>query len=136
MPYPAPVRGLGVLLLAAGLLLLTQAFVRFVIEGLSTPVPIAPPQRLVVGGAYRYVRNPMDLALLATIAEEALLLGQPVLLLYPVSLWLSAAAVVRWFEEPGLHRRFGADYDAYRRAVPAWWPRHHAWTPGHHGERR
>jgi protein-S-isoprenylcysteine O-methyltransferase Ste14 len=109
-----------VLLLAAGLLLLSQAFVRFVREGLGTPAPMAPPERLVVGGAYRHVRNPMYVALLAIIAGQALLLGQPLLLLYATALWVFAAVVVRWVEEPGLKRRFGADYDTYRRAVPAW----------------
>jgi protein-S-isoprenylcysteine O-methyltransferase Ste14 len=118
-----------VLLLAAGLLLLSQAFVRFVREGLGTPAPMAPPERLVVGGAYRHVRNPMYVALLAIIAGQALLLGQPLLLLYATALWVFAAAVVRWVEEPGLKRRFGADYDTYRRAVPAWWPRLRPWSP-------
>jgi protein-S-isoprenylcysteine O-methyltransferase Ste14 len=90
---------------------------------------MAPPERLVVGGAYRHLRNPMYVALLAIIAGQALLLGQPVLLLYTAALWLFAAAIVRWVEEPGLRRRFGADYDAYRRAVPAWWPRLRPWSP-------
>jgi protein-S-isoprenylcysteine O-methyltransferase Ste14 len=129
VPYWAPVRVVGVIMLAAGLIVLTQAFARFVAEGLGTPAPNAPPQRLVVGGAYRYVRNPMYVALLAVIVGQALLLGQLGLLLYATALWLFAAAVVRWYEEPGLRRRFGADYDAYRRAVPAWWPRLHPWTP-------
>jgi protein-S-isoprenylcysteine O-methyltransferase Ste14 len=81
---------------------------------------MAPPERLVVGGTYRHVRNPMYVALLAIIAGQALLLGQPLLLLYATALWVFAAVVVRWVEEPGLKRRFGADYDTYRRAVPAW----------------
>jgi hypothetical protein len=59
VPYWAPMRVLGVMLLAAGLVVLVQAFVRFVLEGLGTPAPIAAPERLVVGGVYRYVRNPL-----------------------------------------------------------------------------
>ena len=43
---------------------------------------------------------------------------------------LIAAAFVRWYEEPALARRFGADCEAYRRAVPAWWPRLRPWEPG------
>jgi protein-S-isoprenylcysteine O-methyltransferase Ste14 len=42
-----------------------QAFVGFVVEGLGTPAPVAPPRPLVVGGLYRYVRNPMYLAVMA-----------------------------------------------------------------------
>jgi hypothetical protein len=32
-------------------------------------------------------------------------------------------------EEPHLHKRFGADYDEYRRNVPRWIPRITAWEP-------
>jgi protein-S-isoprenylcysteine O-methyltransferase Ste14 len=129
VPYWAPMRVLGAILLVAGLIALIQAFVRFVVEGLGTPAPIAAPERLVVGGLYRYVRNPMYVAILAAIVGQALLLGQLGLLLYPAAFWLFAAAFVRWYEEPTLIRRFGADYEAYRRAVPAWWPRLRPWEP-------
>jgi protein-S-isoprenylcysteine O-methyltransferase Ste14 len=129
VPYWAPMRVLGVILLVAGLSVLMQAFVRFVVEGLGTPAPIAAPQRLVVGGLYRYVRNPMYVAVLTAIIGQALLLGQLGLLLYAAALWLISAAFVRWYEEPTLTRRFGADYEAYRRAVPAWWPRLRPWKP-------
>jgi protein-S-isoprenylcysteine O-methyltransferase Ste14 len=125
--YWAPMRVLGVILLVAGLLVLIQAFVRFVMEGLGTPAPIAAPERLVVGGQYSYVRNPMYVAILAIIVGQALLLGQLGLLLYAAAFWLIAAAFVRWYEEPALSRRFGADYEAYQRAVPAWWPHLRPW---------
>jgi protein-S-isoprenylcysteine O-methyltransferase Ste14 len=130
LPYWAPLRVLGGILLVAGLIVLVQAFVRFVVEGLGTPVPVAAPERLVVGGLYRYVRNPMYVAILAAIVGQALLLGQLGLLLYAAASWLIAAAFVRFYEEPTLTRRFGADYEVYRRAVPAWWPRLHPWEPG------
>ncbi len=112
VPYWAPMRVLGVILLVAGLIVLVQAFVRFVVEGFGTPVPVAAPDRLVVGGLYRYVRNPMYVAVLTSIIGQALLLGQLSLLLYAATLWLIVAAFVRWYEEPTLARRFGADYEA------------------------
>ena len=135
-PYWAPMRVLGVILLVAGLIVLIQAFVRFVVEGFGTPMPVAAPDRLVVGGLYRYVRNPMYVAILATIIGQALLLGRLALLLYAVVVWLIAAAFVCFYEEPTLTRRFGADYEAYRRAVPAWWPRLRPWKPGQRDEPR
>jgi protein-S-isoprenylcysteine O-methyltransferase Ste14 len=134
LPYWAPARVLGAILLVAGLAVLIQAFVRFVVEGFGTPAPVAAPERLVVGGVYRHVRNPMYVAVLAAIVGQALLLGRLGLLLYAAVAWLIAAAFVRWYEEPALTRRFGADYEAYRRAVPAWWPRLHPWKPGDRGE--
>lgn len=133
-PYWAPLRVLGVVLLGAGLLALIQAFARFVVEGFGTPVPVAAPDRLVVGGLYRYVRNPMYIALLAAIIGQALLLGRLGLLVYAAGVWLIAAAFVRFYEEPALVRRFGANYDAYRRAVPAWWPLLRPWRPAERDE--
>ena len=130
VPYWAPMRVLGAILLVTGLMALIRAFVRFVMEGLGTPAPIAAPERLVVGGVYRYVRNPMYVAVVAAIVGQALLFGQLGLLIYAAAVWLLVAAFVHLYEEPTLTRRFGADYEAYRRAVPAWWPRLRPWMPG------
>ena len=123
LPYWAPLRVVGVGLLAVGAVVLVQAFARFVLEGVGTPAPVAPPEHLVVGGLYRYVRNPIYLALEAIIVGQALALGRPVLLLYAACFGLAVAAFVHWYEEPTLRRRFGEQYEAYRRAVPAWCPR-------------
>ncbi len=125
----APVRVLGGLLIAAGLAVLFPAFVRFVVEGIGTPAPIAPTEHLVVGGAYRHVRNPMYLAVAALIFGQALLLGQTVLLLYGAAFCVVVAVFVHGYEEPALTRQFGTEYDDYRRAVPAWLPRRTPWEP-------
>jgi protein-S-isoprenylcysteine O-methyltransferase Ste14 len=126
----APLRVAGVALLIAGVIVLVHAFVRFVTEGVGTPAPVAPTQRLVVGGLYRYVRNPMYLAVMATIVGQALALGQPALLGYAVAAGAAMVAFVHGYEEPTLAGQFGAQYQAYRRAVPAWWPRRRPWQPG------
>ena len=88
-----------------------------------------PTETLVVGGLYRYVRNPMYLAVASTIVGQALLLWQPILLGYAAVFLAAVASFVHWYEEPTLGRRFGAQYEAYRRAVPAWRPRRHPWEP-------
>jgi protein-S-isoprenylcysteine O-methyltransferase Ste14 len=124
-----PLQVIGALLVAAGLAVLLRAFGRFVVEGLGTPAPVAPPKQLVVGGLYRYVRNPMYVAVATTIIGQALLLSRPVLLAYAALFIATVAAFVRWYEEPTLAERFGEEYAAYRRAVPAWHPRVHAWRP-------
>jgi len=123
----APVRIAGLIMLIAGALVLVQAFARFVTEGRGTPAPAAPAERLVIGGLYRYVRNPMYLAVVAAITGQALALGQPVLLSYAAAVWVTTAAFARWYEEPALARQFGAQYEAYRREVPAWRPRTRPW---------
>jgi len=130
MAYWLPLRVGGLILVAAGVVVLLQAFARFVVEGLGTPAPIAPTERLVVGGLYRYVRNPIYLAVAATIIGQALMLGQPILLPYAAAFAVAVAAFVHWHEEPTLRRRFGEQYAAYRRAVPAWWPRREPWGAG------
>jgi protein-S-isoprenylcysteine O-methyltransferase Ste14 len=123
----APVRLAGLIMLVLGGIVLIQAFARFVAEGHGTPAPVAPTEHLVVGGLYRYVRNPMYLAVVACIAGQALMLGQPVLLGYAAAVWITVAAFVRWYEEPALARQFGAQYEAYRNGVPAWRPRTRPW---------
>ena len=127
---PWPLRVAGALLLVAGVIVLLRAFARFVTEGLGTPAPVAPTERLVVGGLYRYVRNPMYLAVGATIVGQALLLGRWALIVYAVVFGATVAAFVRGYEEPTLHDTYGEEYDAYRRAVPGWWPRRTPWRPG------
>jgi len=124
-----PLRVVGALLVVAGAAFLVHAFARFVTEGLGTPAPVAPTQRLVVGGIYRYVRNPMYVAVTATIVGQALLLGQLGLLAYAALFVGVTAAFVKGYEEPTLARTFGAEYEEYRRAVPGWWPRRRPWRP-------
>ena len=123
----APLRVAGAAIVVAGIAVLVPSFLRFVVEGVGTPAPVAPTERLVVGGLYRYLRNPMYVAVVATIVGQAFLFGSPLLLLYAALVSAAFVAFVRWYEEPVLRRRFGAEYEAYRRAVPAWRPRLRAW---------
>lgn len=130
LPFWAPLRVLGALMVIAGVGAAIQAFARFAFEGLGTPAPIAAPDRLVVGGVYRYVRNPMYVSLLVAIAGQALLFGQLWLLVYGAAVALASSLFVHFHEEPALRRQFGEQYEAYRRAVPGWWPRLRPWEPG------
>jgi len=123
----APVRITGLIMLILGGIVLVQAFARFVFQGRGTPAPVAPPERLVTGGLYRHVRNPMYLAVVAAITGQALALGQAGLLGYAAVVLVTVAAFARWYEEPTLARQFGAQYEAYRRGVPAWRPRIRPW---------
>jgi len=127
-PY-LPFRVAGIALILVGAAVLLEAFARFVGEGRGTPAPVAPTQRLVIGGLYRYVRNPMYLAVAATIVGQALFLGRCELLAYAAVFLATTAAFVRLYEEPTLRERYGAEYEAYRSAVPGWWPRLRPWVP-------
>ena len=127
-PAPWPVRLLGAALLVLAVPVLVGAFVRFVRDGLGTPAPVAPTERLGVTGAYRYVRNPMYVAVLGAIVGQALLLGQPGLLSYAAIVAVLVVSFVKLYEEPVLRRRFGEAYEAYCRGVPGWWPRLRPWS--------
>ena len=122
-PYPVTLRAVGVFLNAAGGLVLVVAWARFATEGIGVPLPAEPTsQRLTVGGPYRYVRNPLYLAWVTVILGQALLLSRPVLLVYAAAVAAAVVAFVQWVEEPTLAKRFGAEYEAYRKRVPGWSP--------------
>jgi protein-S-isoprenylcysteine O-methyltransferase Ste14 len=123
------VRIVGGVALVCSVAALVHSFARFVVEGRGTPAPVAPTERLVIGGLYRYVRNPMYLAVVGAIIGQAFLLLRPVLLAYAALVWAVVASFVRWYEEPTLMRQFGAQYASYRRSVRAWIPRLTPW-PG------
>ena len=106
-----------------GAIVLLASFLRFVTEGVGTPAPIAPTEQLVVGGLYRYVRNPMYVAVTLVIVGQAAVLTDPRLVIYAVAFAVVVALFVHHYEEPTLHDRYGTHYDAYRHDVPRWWPR-------------
>ena len=121
---------LGAFLIGIGLRVLLRAASRFIFEGRGTIAPWAPTDRLIVTGPYRYVRNPMYVAVLAILVGEALVLGRPVLGIYAAGFWVIVAAFVRLYEEPELKRNYGEEFDAYRRGVRAWVPRLRPWSVG------
>jgi protein-S-isoprenylcysteine O-methyltransferase Ste14 len=117
----------GAILIVAGVVVVVLAFARFVLEGRGTPAPVAPTDTLVVGGLYRYVRNPMYVAVGSIIVGQALLLGQWGLLVWAAIFWAAVAAFVYGYEEPTLSAQYGQQYADYKRAVPAWIPRLRPW---------
>jgi protein-S-isoprenylcysteine O-methyltransferase Ste14 len=118
---------IGVPLIALGLLLVVSTIRLFATIGRGTLAPWDPTTRLVVRGPYRYVRNPMISGVLFILLGEAALFGSPALLLW-FGLALAVNAVyMPLFEEPGLERRFGEEYERYRAHVPRWIPRVRPW---------
>ena len=95
----------------------------FSVRGLGTPAPIDPPKVFVATGLYRWVRNPMYVGVLAVLAGENLLARSRDLAIYSAIVATFFHLFVMLYEEPALHRQFGASYDEYKRAVPRWLPR-------------
>jgi len=128
-------RAIGVLLILVGLPGLVDSFARFALQGLGTPAPVAPTKNLVVTGLYRYVRNPIYVAVVAIILGQAMLFGDSRLILFGALLWLAFHLFVVAYEEPTLQCTFGAEYQAYRANVPRWVPRVTPWRAPEAGSR-
>ena len=114
---------LGACAIAAGLGLVAWTIALFVRLGRGTLAPWDPTSRLVVQGPYRYVRNPMITGVGTILAGEAIFFRS-----WGIAIQLAVFAVVNaiYFplvEEPGLRRRFGAEYEEYCARVPRWVPR-------------
>src|SRR3954470_5898629 len=120
----AIVGGVAVL---AGVLVLLDAFVRFA-RADGTPAPPMPTAHLVVVGPYRYVRNPMYLAVLTIILGQALLFGSWGTVVYAAIVLLAVALFVRGYEEPTLELEYGDEYREFRRNVRGWIPRVRPWS--------
>jgi protein-S-isoprenylcysteine O-methyltransferase Ste14 len=118
---------LGSVVLTVAVIVLIRNFVRFVVEGRGTPSPALQTERLVVGGDYRFVRNPMYLAVITAIFGQAMIFGSLALVLYALAVWAVMATFVRMYEEPLLQNRYGEEYERYRRGVRAWMPRLRPW---------
>ena len=119
---PFALKVLGGMLLVAGATLVLETTARFVFHGRGTPAPWAPPERFVERGSYRFVRSPMYVGVLLLVVGQALLLGREILFAWAAAAWLIFTAVLVFYEEPGLRRRFGGEYDDYRRRVRRWVP--------------
>ena len=122
--------GILITLGAAGLL---DSFSRFAVQGLGTPAPVFPTRHLVVTGLYRYVRNPMYVAVVSAILGQALIFGNVMLLEYGAIVWLLFHIFVLVYEEPTLKASFGAEYEVFCAKVPRWIPRFTPWD-GHLNE--
>ena len=114
-------------LVVIGLAIVVAAFAQFVREGRGTPAPIAPTEQLVVGGLYRYVRNPMYLAVATVLGGQALIFQSSAVLWWLLGFMALVLAFVTAYEQPTLRRTYGASYEAYCDAVPGWWPRLTPW---------
>lgn len=114
---------IGLVPIGAGLALAYRTISLFARVGDGTLAPWDPPRRLVVDGPYRRWRHPMISGVALILAGEAIVLWT-----LPMLIWLAVFVAVNavylpLVEEPRLVRRFGADYEEYRRRVPRFLPR-------------
>ena len=120
---------IGLLFIGTGLILWIWSVGLFGTVGQGTLAPWDPPQKLVIRGSYRYVRNPMITGAICILLGETLLLGSAWLLAWFILFLAINIIYIPFFEEPGLERRFGHDYLVYKQHVPRWIPRIKPWKP-------
>ena len=118
---------MGGLLIIAGLPVLLDSFARFAFQGLGTPAPIFPTRHLVVSGLFRYVRNPMYVAVVSLILGQGLFFGSVRVLAYGIAVWVGFYLFVLIYEEPTLRNAYGPEYEEFCANVPRWIPRLRPW---------
>lgn len=122
--YPSqPARHpLSWLLILPGAAVLLESLFRFAWHGLGTAAPIAPTKHLVVSGLYRFVRNPMYIAVIFLVLGQAIYFSNPATCIYAAFLAIAFHLFVILYEEPTLRRTHGAQYERYCTQVNRWLP--------------
>lgn len=121
LPPVAVPAGIAILVLASALGIWSAAVMSTLGDG--TPLPSAMPNRLVIAGPYRWIRNPMAVAGITQGAAVGLILQSWLVVGYAVLGSLVWNYAVRPLEEADLSERFGDDFQQYRRTVRCWVPR-------------
>jgi protein-S-isoprenylcysteine O-methyltransferase Ste14 len=118
-----PLALLGGVLVGFGTGMIAWTVALFAGIGRGTLAPWDPPERLVIRGPYRHVRNPMITGVVAVLLGEAALFASLPVLIWAAVVCALNAVYFPLVEEPDLRRRFGAEYDAYAARTPRWLPR-------------
>lgn len=119
----------GILLMLAGYFLLAVTISIFAGPGAGTLAPWSPPQHLVTHGLYAHVRNPMIVGVLLVLLGESLVFESWAIFGWFLLFFVINNVYFSLSEEPGLQKRFGDEYGAYKRNVPRWIPRRSPWQP-------
>lgn len=120
---------LGVIVILAGLFVMAQTIRTFIRIGRGTLAPWSPTRKLIIGGMYAYVRNPMIMGVFTVLLGEALAISSLAILIWALIFFAGNTAYFIFSEEPGLEKRFGEEYREYRQNVPRWIPRLKPYRP-------
>jgi protein-S-isoprenylcysteine O-methyltransferase Ste14 len=130
MAEPGSTRFVLALVVAVpGLILAAWTMSLFIRFGDGTAAPWDPPQKLVIRGPYRHVRNPMISGVLFLLIAESMFFDVSGLLVWTTVFFVGNSVYFPLVEEPGLRKRFGDDYKIYFRNVGRWIPRLTPWSP-------
>jgi len=122
IPLPAGASAGGLILVSAASLLGLAAAAALTVKGDGTPLPSAMPNRLVIAGPYRWVRNPMAVAGIVQGVGVGLILHSWLVVVWALAGSLVWNYAIRPHEEADLAATFGDDYRDYRGRVRCWLP--------------
>ena len=111
---------LGVALVAIGVAISAWAFLLFRREGTEIDPTSETNKSLVVGGPFRFTRNPMYLGLVISTLGIAFWVGLLPMFAVPLLVFATANRTHIPFEEAKMRRQFGAAFDQYTRQVRRW----------------
>lgn len=122
LPFPPVANPAGAMvLLLASALGIWSAIVMSTL-GHGTPLPSAMPNRLVIVGPYRWIRNPMAVAGIVQGAAVGVMMQSWLVIAYAVAGSLVWNYAVRPLEEADLLERYGDEFQQYCDTVRCWIP--------------
>lgn len=110
----------GFALMATGWAIYFMCAWRFATEGNGTAAPWDAPNRIVMGGLYRWTRNPMYVGVIIALIGEALWIRTPAMIAYAAAASLMFHIRVLTYEEPAMRRLSKSDFLAYTSRVKRW----------------
>ncbi|MCX6255752.1 MAG: isoprenylcysteine carboxylmethyltransferase family protein [Bacteroidia bacterium] len=119
----------GLFIMCIGLYIMTMTISTFIRIGKGTLAPWSPTRKLVIGGMYGHVRNPMIMGVLIVLIGESI-----AVLSLNIFIWAGIFFIINnlffvLYEEPNLEKRFGTEYQEYKKNVPRWIPSLKAFVP-------
>lgn len=111
---------LGTIVFLLGFVIMLWCIIRFAVKGRGTLSPLNPTKKLVIGGLYKYSRNPMYVGVILILTGEVIFLQSVELGLYSLFVFIAFNIFTIRVEEPRLRKDFGEEYKRYREKVRRW----------------
>ena len=111
---------LGSMIFILGFMLMLICIANFAIRGRGTLSPVDPTKKLVIGGPYKFSRNPMYVGVMMILIGESIFFQSTATCIYSLVIFIAFYTFVVFFEEPYLRERFGDEYNRYVRNVRRW----------------
>jgi protein-S-isoprenylcysteine O-methyltransferase Ste14 len=113
----------GIIIILLGLYVMILSILTIIRIGKGTIAPWSPANKLIIAGLYSYVRNPLITGVLIVLIGEALAIKSLNIFIWSIVFFIGNNIYFILFEEPGLEKRFGAEYKLYKLNVHRWIPR-------------